>query len=102
MKIMNNFLDSIGKRGFLTLIGIRTTVGSSETLPPKKSLLQSRFNKKYVKVIIKMSDFQKKNNESIIDKEKQVWEREPNSTRITVGARAIVKHSERGKEVIIK
>lgn len=52
MKIMINFLDNIGKRGFLTLIGIRTTVGSSETLPPKKSLLQSRFNKKYVKVTI--------------------------------------------------
>ena len=53
---MVNFLDGIGMRGFLTLIGLRTTSGSSVTLPPKKNVLLACFNKKFVKVRILFSN----------------------------------------------
>ena len=38
-KLLVNFLDSIGMRGFLTIIGIRTTTGSIDTVPIRKEKL---------------------------------------------------------------
>lgn len=39
-----NFLDLIGSRGFLTIIGIRLTPGSCDNSIPKKEDLIKTFN----------------------------------------------------------
>jgi hypothetical protein len=43
-KAIVNFLENIGPRGVLTILGVRTTPGSCETFLPKKSDLIKQFN----------------------------------------------------------
>lgn len=68
-KIHVNFLDCIGMRGFLTILGIRTTTGSVDVLPVKRNKLIKSFNKMYKE-----------------------------SSKISVGARALSKHSDRNRK----
>jgi hypothetical protein len=74
----SGFLDNFGDRGILTLLGMRQTQGSLNThLPPDVSILVNNF-----------SDLQTKNS--------------PKSVSIlTVGARALCKHSHRASDVYI-
>jgi hypothetical protein len=43
-KILVNFLELIGMRGFMTILGIRSTPGSCENLPQKREELYKSFN----------------------------------------------------------
>ena len=71
-QIAANFFDSVGIRGILTILGVRSTIGSTEGILIKKSELLRMFNVTY----------QKHNSK----------------TAITVGARALSKHFDRNKD----
>ena len=79
-QLTKSFLHLIGERGILTTLGIRTTPGSiSNYIPPDINLLISHFNDKHTKP--------NPNNPK------------PSSSSIlTVGARALCKHSQRSRE----
>ena len=54
-KILLNFIDCIGTRGFLTAIGVRVTQGSCENILPKREDLYKSFNIIYqVKIKIEL------------------------------------------------
>lgn len=54
-KILINFLDCIGMRGFLTAIGVRVTPGSCENVLPKREELFKYFNIVYqVNFVLKL------------------------------------------------
>ena len=72
LQLTKSFLHLIGERGILTTLGIRTTPGSiSNYIPPDITLLISHFNDKHTK---------------------------SSSSILTVGARALCKHSQRSSE----
>jgi hypothetical protein len=83
-KIIINLLELIGMRGFMTILGIRSTPGSCEILPQKREELYKSFNTAF-----KVRYFnQKKDN--------------PDSkSKITVGARALSKHSDRTQDKVL-
>jgi ribosomal protein S2 len=79
---MFEFLKGIGERGFMTLMGMRYTPGSITCLPPDIDSLIKGFK-----------DLNTKNtNENNKNKK---------PSGLTVGARALCKHSHRSTEVII-
>jgi hypothetical protein len=69
-----NTIEFLGERGLLTLLGIRETPGSINFLPPKKDLLILKFNELHTKNTNK------------------------NPSNLTVGARALSKHTHRSSE----
>lgn len=79
-KINLNFIDKLSERGILTLLGLRETAGSINTyLPPSITILSSNFLEQHTK------------------------EPSPNNPKakipiLTVGARALCKHSHRASE----
>ena len=76
------FLEKIGAKGFLTCLGMRTTIGSCFKLYPMKFELYDGFTKNNMPL---------KEGEPINPKKKSV---------LTVGARALTKHANRSSEVI--
>ena len=81
---LENELDSIlagmGVRGFLTMIGVRKTVGSAEMIIPHKEMLEEKFNKLY----IELSEEELKTSKSI--------------PKLSVGGKALTKHAHRSSE----
>lgn len=69
-KILTNIFEILGMRGFSILLGLRITSKHSIELPPRKETLINEFNRR------------------ISDKSK-----------LTVGARAFAKHSDRNKKI---
>ena len=65
-KVVTSFIEKLGVKGLLVLLGVRHTVGSTENFPPDKTVLIKSFNKKH----------------------------NPNAN-LTVGARALSKHVHR-------
>ena len=68
-KLLSDFFGIIGQKGFLLMIGIRSCNKSTFDIPPKREKLVSEFNKPYSK-----------------------------KSKLTVGARAVMKHSDRSKD----
>ena len=78
-KLTKSFLHLMGERGILTTIGVRSTPGSlSNYIPPDITLLISGFNQRHTKP--------NPNNPK------------SSSSILTVGARALCKHSQRSSE----
>lgn len=94
-KIVVNFLESIGLRGFMTILGFRMTPGSCEGGLPKKSDLYKSFN-----AIFKKEGEDKKDENSRRGGGSKNYNKKDDKdnkyiTKITVGARALSKHSDR-------
>jgi hypothetical protein len=68
-------------RGFLTILGIRTTPGSCDNLPQSREDLYQSFN-------------------ATFKKEKKDIDEKNYKTKITVGARALSKHSDRTSDKV--
>ena len=68
-KVLSMFFDYIGPKGFLVMLGLRVTNRSIDDIPPKREKLVNEFNKPF-----------------------------GDKTKITVGARAVSKHSDRNKK----
>jgi hypothetical protein len=80
-------------RGFLTVLGIRTTPGSCESLPQSREDLFESFNAIFNK---KTDKNEKTDKTEKTDKNEKTEKNELNyRTKITVGARALSKHSDR-------
>jgi hypothetical protein len=90
-KIIINFLEYIGMRGFITVLGIRTTPGSCDSLPQSREELYKSYNIPFTK----KSGGDKKDKRDDIDEKYN-----SKTTRITVGARALSKHSDRTSDKV--
>ena len=89
---MVNFFESIGMRGLLTILGVRMTPGSIDSIPQSRSNLCNSFNQIFKVEIILNNKFKQKTKERDIDINENY------STKITVGARALAKHADRDRD----
>lgn len=80
MKVLKQILIMLEKRGIMTMLGFRKTVGSQELEWPSPQVLLDNFNKP--NQVLSVEDMQRLKSIS----------------KLSVGARALMKHSHRSSD----